>query len=63
MCENKNDGNKDNTTKAPPHFTYEGEPMQMVQSFKILGINVPLTNRWNVCCESRHQAGLAHGMK
>ena len=43
--------------------TQKGEPIQVAQSFKYIGINVPLTNRWNVCCESRHQAGLAHGMK
>ena len=30
-----------------PHFMYKGEPIQVVQSFKYLGI------RWNVCYESR----------
>ena len=32
-------------------FTYKGEPIQVVQSFKYLGINVPSTNRWNECYE------------
>ena len=36
-------------------FTYKGEPIQVVQSFKYLGINVPLTNRSNLCNESRLQ--------
>ena len=42
------------TTKGiqPRHyatFTYKGEPTQVVQSFKYLGINVPSTNRWSTC--------------
>ena len=28
-------------------FTYKGEPLQVVQSFKYLGGNGPWTNRWN----------------
>ena len=32
--------------------------MQVVQSFKYLGINGPLTNRWNVCYGSKLQVGL-----
>ena len=39
-----------------PMFTYKGEPLKVVQSFKYLGINVPSTNRWNACYESRLQA-------
>ena len=35
-------------------FTYKGEP---VQSIKYLCINVPSTNKWHVCYESRLQAG------
>ena len=31
--------------------------MQVVQSFKYLGINVPLINGWNACYVSRLQAG------
>ena len=39
-----------------PIFTYKGEPLKQVQSFKNLGINVPSTNRLNVCYKSRLQA-------
>ena len=46
---NKNDGNKGNITKTLPDLTYKGEPIQVVQRFKYLGINVSSTNRWNVC--------------
>ena len=42
------------TTKAIQrrHYTtfrYKGEPTQVAQSFKYLGIYVPPTNRWNTC--------------
>ena len=40
-----------------PSFTYKGEPLQVVQSFKYLGIAVMSTNMWNVCYESTLQAG------
>jgi predicted amidophosphoribosyltransferase len=46
--DNKN-GNKSNSTKELSPFQYKGELIQMVQSFKYLGINVPLTNKWYVC--------------
>ena len=46
MCHgrNKNDNNKGNTTKTLPHFYIQGEQIHMEQSFKYIGINVPLTN-------------------
>ena len=37
-------------------FTYKGEYVQFVQSFKYLGIDVPLKNKWSVWFESRLQA-------
>jgi hypothetical protein len=40
-----------------PTLIYKGEPIQCVQSFKYLGIDVPATNTWSVCFESRRQAG------
>ena len=47
-------------TKQPqqyPTLMYKGEPIQCVQSFKYLGIDIPATNRWSGCFESRLQAG------
>ena len=38
-------------------LTYKGENVQLVKSFKSLGIGVPATNKWSVCCESKLQAG------
>ena len=38
-----------------PTFIDKGEPIQVVQSFIYLCINVPSTNRWNVYYESRLQ--------
>ena len=40
-----------------PIFTHKGEPIQLMQSFKYLDVNFPLTNRWNVFHDSRLQAG------
>jgi hypothetical protein len=47
--DNKNDGNKRNSTKTLSPFQYKLELIQVVQSSKYLGINVPLTNKWHVC--------------
>ena len=47
-------------TKQPhqyPTLMYKGEPIQCLQSFKYLGIDIPATNRWSGCFESRLQAG------
>ena len=49
MWARQNYDNKGNTNKTLPTFTYKGEPIQVVQCFKYIGINVPSTNRWNVC--------------
>ena len=44
--------------RAKIDFTIcKGELIQ-VQSFKYLGINIPSTNRWNMCYKSSDQAGL-----
>ena len=39
------------------NFSYRGEHIQFVQSFKYLGIDVPATNKWSACFDSRLQAG------
>ena len=39
-----------------PIFTHNGEAIQVVQNFNYNGINVPSTNRWNVCNQCRLQA-------
>ena len=40
-----------------PMLTYRGEHIQFVRSFKYLGIDVPTTNKWSACSDSRLQAG------
>ena len=40
-----------------PMLTYKGEHVPFEQSFKYLDIGVPTRNKWNVCFESRLQAG------
>ena len=39
-----------------PMLTYRGEHIQFVRSFKYLGIDVPATNKWIACFNSRLQA-------
>ena len=36
-----------------PMLTYRGEHIQFVRSFKYLGIDVPTTNKWSPCFDSR----------
>ena len=35
---------------------YKGERVQSVQAFKYPSIDVPTTNKWSVCFQSRLQA-------
>ena len=44
-------------TIQPHHYTYRGQHIQFVRSFKYLGIDVPTTNKWSECFDSRLQAG------
>ena len=40
-----------------PTFTYKVEPIQVVQRFKYLAMNISLTKWWNACYEFRLQVG------
>lgn len=43
--------------KIPPKVHYAGQPIEVVSTFKYLGIEIPADHRWHTCVERRLAAG------
>ena len=43
--------------KIQPHITYQGKPIEAVDSFKYLGLEIPSNHRWYKCATKRRENG------
>ena len=43
--------------RVKPCIIYNNEPLECVESFKYLGLEVPSNHRWNECATRRLEAG------
>ena len=48
-----------NKTEFQPKLMYKGQEIEVAESFKYLGINVPSNHRWGQCVNTRLDAGYA----
>ena len=48
---------KGKVEKIQPNITYQGTPIEVVDSFKYLGLEIPSDHRWYKCATKRRENG------
>ena len=48
---------KEKREKTQPQITYQGKPIEAVDSFKYLGLEIPSDHKWYKCTTKRRENG------